>query len=251
MTCITRQHVGKHTYLYESTSYRDELGRPRNKKVRIGKLDLETGEPIYDPEYLARKDSTGNTDFIGPKNESSCGKLSGQQKELIHEALDSTKAYGVYHLFNELSKEVNLIETIKKSFPILYKEIFTLACFLIESQDPCMYCGQWITQHYTMQGISSMDSQRISNLLSEMTMSERDRFYDNWNKNINNSDFVALDITSISSYSELIEGVDWGYNRDGEKLPQINLCILFGEECQYPIFLKTYNAIAHLDCRTV
>ena len=241
MTCITRQHVGKHTYLYESTSYRDELGRPRNKKVRIGKLDLETGEPIYDPEYLARKDSAGNTDFIGPKDESSCGKLSGQQKELIHEALDSTKSYGVYHLFNELSKEVNLIETIKKSFPSLYKEIFTLACFLIESQDPCMYCGQWITQHYTMQGVSSMDSQRISNLLSEMTMSERDRFYDNWNKNINNSDFVALDITSISSYSELIEGVDWGYNRDGEKLPQINLCILFGEGCQYPIFLKTYN----------
>ena len=62
-----------------------------------------------------------------------------------------------------------------------------------------MYCGQWVTQHYTIQGVSSMDSQRISNLLSEMTMSERDRFYDNWNKNINNSDFVALDITLISS----------------------------------------------------
>ncbi len=241
MTCITKQHVGKHTYLYESTSYRDELGRPRNKKVRIGKLDLETGEPIYDPEYLARKGSTCNTGSTSSKDESSCGKLSGEQKELIHEALDSTKSYGVYHLFNELSKEVNLIETIKKSFPDLYKEIFTLACFLIESQDPCMYCGQWVTQHYTIQGVSSMDSQRISNLLSEMTMSERDRFYDNWNKNINNSDFVALDITSISSYSELIEGVDWGYNRDGEKLPQINLCILFGEGCQHPIFLKTYN----------
>jgi len=53
--------------------------------------------------------------------------------------------------------------------------------------------------------------------------------------------FAALDITSISSYSELIDGVDCGYNRDGEKIPQINLCVLFGEGCQYPIFLKTYN----------
>ncbi len=241
MTCITKQHVGKHTYLYESTSYRDELGRPRNRKVRIGKLDLETGEPIYDSEYLARKGNACNTASTSSKDESNCGKLSGEQKELIHEALDSTKSYGVYHLFNEISKEVNLIEIIKQSFPELYKEIFTLACFLIESQDPCMYCGQWVTQHYTMQGISSMDSQNISNMLSEMTMSERDKFYDKWNKNINNKDFVALDITSISSYSELIEGVDWGYNRDGEKLPQINLCILFGEGCQHPIFLKTYN----------
>ena len=255
VTCITKQHVGKHTYLYESTSFRDELGRPRNKKVRIGKLDLETGEPIYDPEYLARKDnacntgatsskredSSCNTDDVSLKDKSSCGKLTEDQKELLAKGLDSTKSYGVFHLFNELSKEVNLIETIKKSFPDLYKDIFTLACFLIESQDPCMYCGQWITEHYTMHGVSSMDSQRISILLSEMTMSERDSFYDNWNKNINNNDFVALDITSISSYSELIEGVDWGYNRDGEKLPQINLCILFGEGCQYPIFLKTYN----------
>ena len=32
MTSITKQHIGKYTYLYESTSYRDKQGRPRNKK---------------------------------------------------------------------------------------------------------------------------------------------------------------------------------------------------------------------------
>ena len=91
MTCITKQHVGKHTYLYESTSYRDELGRPRNKKVRIGKLDLETGEPIYDPEYLARRNSACNTDAASSKDEGSSGKLTDEQKELLAKGLDSTK----------------------------------------------------------------------------------------------------------------------------------------------------------------
>ena len=48
MTCITRQHVGKYTYLYESTSYVDELKRPRNTKIKIGKIDIKTGKPVVD-----------------------------------------------------------------------------------------------------------------------------------------------------------------------------------------------------------
>ena len=43
MACISRQNVGKYTYLYESVSFRDQNGRPRNKKVSIGKIDPVTG----------------------------------------------------------------------------------------------------------------------------------------------------------------------------------------------------------------
>jgi hypothetical protein len=32
MTCVTKQHVGKYTYYYESSSYRDEYGKVKNKK---------------------------------------------------------------------------------------------------------------------------------------------------------------------------------------------------------------------------
>ena len=59
-------------------------------------------------------------------------------------------------------------------------------------------------------------------------------------QNVQKTDYIALDITSISSYSELIESCEWGYNRDKEKLPQINLCLLFAEGCKYPIFFKDY-----------
>ena len=98
MTCITKQHVGKYTYLYESTSYRNEQGQPRNKKVRIGKLDPKTGEPVYDPEYLARKNQAEDTSCSSSANELDNGILSGEQKAIIEEALDSTKSFGVYCL---------------------------------------------------------------------------------------------------------------------------------------------------------
>jgi transposase len=52
---------------------------------------------------------------------------------------------------------------------------------------------------------------------------------------------MALDITSISSYSEFIGDVEWGYNRDNEQLPQVNVCMLFGEKSKLPIFQTTYS----------
>ena len=59
MTCISRQNVGKYTYLYESVSFRDQNGRPRNKKVSIGKIDPVTGMPVFKKEYLERMAAAG------------------------------------------------------------------------------------------------------------------------------------------------------------------------------------------------
>lgn len=47
-----------------------------------------------------------------------------------------------------------------------------------------------------------------------------------------------MDITSVSSYSELIDFVRWGYNRDGEKLPQINLLMLTGVTSHMPLYYR-------------
>ena len=48
-----------------------------------------------------------------------------------------------------------------------------------------------------------------------------------------------MDITSVSSYSELNEFVSYGYNRDKEKLPQINLLMVSGHTSHLPLFYRT------------
>lgn len=63
-------------------------------------------------------------------------------------------------------------------------------------------------------------------------------------------EYLALDITSESSYSELIEDVEWGYNRDHEQLPQVNLCMMVGETSRLPIHQTVY-AGSHKDVRTL
>ena len=238
MTCITRQHIGKYTYLYESTSYRDQQGQPRNKKVRIGKIDPETGETIYDASYLEREKSTNE---VGMANEKQKDKYhSDESSSSIEEILDCTKNFGSFYLFKALAREIGLLKLLKEIFPNEYKEIFILSCFLIETQEPLMYCNEWLSTTETFKDIRNLSSQFISKLLSRIAESDKINFFESWIKNISDSDYIALDITSISSYSELMDSCEWGYNRDKEKLPQINLCMLFGEECEFPVFFKDY-----------
>jgi transposase len=86
-----------------------------------------------------------------------------------------------------------------------------------------------------------MSSQRISDLLMMFDSSQRNCFYRSWYNLIREKEYIALDITSVSSYSEQIHSCEWGYNRDGENLPQINICMLFGEDSQLPVYQTVYN----------
>jgi transposase len=49
-------------------------------------------------------------------------------------------------------------------------------------------------------------------------------------------DYICYDITSVSSYSELNEYIKWGHNRDRDKLPQLNLAMLYGQKSALPVY---------------
>lgn len=51
-------------------------------------------------------------------------------------------------------------------------------------------------------------------------------------------EYWAYDSTSISSYSESLKQVKYSKNKDGEKLPQINLALIFGENSGLPFYYR-------------
>jgi transposase len=56
-----------------------------------------------------------------------------------------------------------------------------------------------------------------------------------------------LDITSLSSYSQQNAWVEWGYNRDGDNLQQINLGVLLGDKNKLSFFYQIYpDSIAYV-----
>ncbi len=53
------------------------------------------------------------------------------------------------------------------------------------------------------------------------------------------SEYLAYDISSISSYSELIRFVKYGKNKEHDGLPQINLALLYGESSRLPVYYRS------------
>ena len=231
MSSIVPVTVGKHTYLYESFSYRDAKGKPRNKRRTVGKLDPSTGRPIYKPEYVERMEKEGTP------IDASLLQTVFTTKEI---AGSSIRERGVFYLLHEIAVTCELLDALKESVPRHWQELFVLACYLVASGDPFMYCENWVKGTECL-SVGSMSSQRISELLSQVTYQERQRFYQTWSRLRREKEYLALDITSVSSYSQLIEEVEWGYNRDHEELPQINLCLLMGETSRLPVYQYLYS----------
>ena len=231
MSAIIKNKSGKYTYLYESTSYRDKNGNPRSKRVCIGRVDPITGEDVFYPEYIERTLGTDRQP-----------KFGGAEKLFSINDIKASRnrEYGVQYLFDHIAETTGLIDVAKMVLPNVYERVLALAYFMVASGEPALYCEDWLNRTDSIDS-GEMSSQKISELLLSISDSERMTFYEEWCKHRQEQEYFALDITSVSSYSELIGDVAWGYNRDKEKLPQINICMLVGEQSKLPIFSIVYN----------
>jgi hypothetical protein len=232
MAYLSYMKVGKYIYIYEVSGYRDSNGKPRNKKHPVGKVDPETGQEIFKPDFIPKLTQYGKSMPAQDNGRKETFSIRDLKTSVIRD-------YGATYFLNCIAQQIGLKEVLSSSCGHLSGEILTLAHYLICSEDPFAYCAHWIEGTET-EGGRSLSSQRISDLLHEITAAHRTDFFRMWSEYRQDREYLALDITSISSWSELIEDVEWGYNRDGEKLAQINLCMLMGETSGLPVFQTVY-----------
>jgi len=233
MSAIIKNKVGKHIYLYESESYRDKEGKVRNKRRIVGKIDPLSGRHVYKPEYIEEKGLEPTKDGANDKRLYTVNDI----KESV------IKEFGVFYLLNEIALQIGLTDILGKVMPGMWKEILNLAFYIVASGEPAMYCEDWLYKSECYQS-KELSSQRISELLATITYGERMSFFESWSEYRCEQEFIALDITSVSTYSELINDAQWGYNRDKEKLRQVNICMLLGEKSRLPILQVEYNGSA-------
>jgi len=245
MASITKQRVGKYTYFYESISYWDRLKkRPDNVKTCIGKLDLLTGEPVYKKAYLDKLVSEGKSIesmrlWDKPKESKAEVDDVAVSTSAAVLALDTVKDYGVGYFLTSIAEKIGLTDVLRGTFPDEWQHILCIACYLVASGKPLMYCRDWVESNEGFPGCD-MSGQRISELLAEIKCASRTSFYRSWYQVISENECIALDTTSVSSYSNQINAVEWGYNRDGEALPQVNVCLLYGEISKLPVYQTLY-----------
>lgn len=218
-----RKQANGSTYVYEVLDhYWDkEKQQARTKQVYLGKLDPQTGELI-------------------PKK-----SLGDQAAAALNPAVTArTTISGPALLLKQIDRSIGLSRELKKSSPEHWREILTLAWYCLATGSALSHAEVWC-QNHEVPSERRLSSQRISELLDAISEDERQRFFAGWGQSIVSRDYLCYDITSVSSYAEQNEYVRYGYNRDGEKLPQINLGLVYGQQSMLPVTYRHLPGSIH------
>jgi transposase len=252
------------TYIVESISlWNKSKQRPDTRKKYIGKIDKETGKVFFKQDFIdsykekfitikGQKIEVTNTininnDINTNKNNNSKNVLNIEQNfdnnstvQIKLEDVFNQKNFGLLYLLKSISSQIKLTDILNDIFKDQSDYIFMIISFLLSNPTSMNDCIFWIEEN-TNYNPKKFSSQRISELFSKITKSEINKFYKKWIQIVRENEFIALDITSISSYSSTIPEVEWGYNRNDEKLPQVNICLLYGEKTYLPMYQTIYS----------
>jgi len=223
---IVRQHDKRSgiTYAYESISHWDKKKKQsRAKRTLIGRIDNSTGEIVPTKGTNRPKEiPTPKTAKRGPAPNTET----------------SRKFYGATYLLDVLGQKLGLVSDLKQCFPQSYKQIISLAYYLIlESDSPLSRFSKWSSLHQHPYG-QDIPSQRSSELFALITEEDRYRFFKLQAARRTESEYWAYDITSISSYSECLKQIRYGLNKEQDHLAQLNLALVFGQESGLPFYYR-------------
>lgn len=197
-----------------------------------GKIYLYKVEGYWDKE---KKQARQKRVYLGPKN--------GRQKTPLKQAVSrlTTHNYGNIFFLKEQIKQLGLLELLQKIYPDNYNEILALAMYEVSEGTPSYLFPYWLEEQ-SLPEVKQLGSAGISALYERLGRDQksRDGFIKEWIKQQNPIEGVYYDITSISSYSTKIDFIEWGYNRDRESLPQINMGVVCDMKSGLPVYYRTH-----------
>ena len=213
------------TYAYETQYYWDkEKQQSRAKRVCVGKVDPVTNEIIPTRGRSKKKETPSNRPV------SKRGSRSFFETKHLY--------YGATYLFDKLADELGLVADLKLCFPDSYKKLLSIAYYLIlEDNNPLYRFEKWNHTHKHPYG-ADICSPRSSEFFSSITDEQINKFFRLQGKRRVEDEYWAYDSTSISSYSETLAQVQYGKNKEDDKLPQLNLLLVFGEESGLPFYYR-------------
>jgi transposase len=216
-----KKAVNGTVYVYLTIrAYRNSKGKPTSDEVSIGKKDTTTGMLIPNSNYF---------DYFPD---------SIPVKEAV--IVKDVKSYGNKYALMELSQSEGLVEILQNCFPQKWMQLLVCAFYMVCEGNVMMYLDDWLDVT-EVSPLKSVDSKRVSELFASISYSERLHFFSEWVSHRSEQEYIAYDVTSISTYSKGIDFAEWGYNRDGEALAQLNLGMYYGVSSHLPVYYNVYS----------
>ena len=211
-----KRKMGDKIYLYYATAvYRNKKGQPTSDRVSIGRYDEESGMLIPNRNYY---------------------EIYLKQPAPLTTGVCSS---GMYMAFRGVSDKLGLTRILRQYFPENWEMMLTAAQYMLSEGNVMYYLRDYAESHKTSSS-TGVDDARISRMFSELRKEDMLLFFREWMKIKKSKEYVSYDVTSISSYGKKMKELEWGYNRDKEKLPQINMGMYYGEESGLPLYYRIY-----------
>lgn len=204
------------------------------QKIR-GKIYVYEAEGVWDKE---KKQARQKRKYLGVLNEKT-GEIDTPRKEKWSKRTQLTS--GVVLAAGKCAEETQLKATLQESFGEEGEKVFALATYCATEDSPMYLYDNWA---HSTEGMEphAMSSQAVSGFLHRLGENEaaRDQFWRKWANLHGKNRNLVFDITSISTYSTNLVLDEFGHNRDGESLPQINIGMLFSDRPGRPLGYRVY-----------
>jgi transposase len=185
-----------------------------------------------------KQQSRQKREYLGIWDEKRNVLIPKSPRDIIQ--ISTSKSFGDCYFFKKIVEQLKLEKLLKKHFKNS-NEILTLCFSKIKNCSSFNLSPVFLSDTCIddILNINLLKSQKISNLLESLS-EDKSSFFEDWIK-LNKSDNYFYDITSFSSYSEQINELEYGYNRDKINLPQINFGMIVSKKNKLPIYYKKYS----------
>jgi len=212
------------------------LKQARQSRQHLGVLDAESGELLLSkavqqitPDIVALLAKSGIA-YHGRH-----APASGRQRKnalpsalRTHDVPSAVEDIGEMHALLHLCRDLGL----ERSLSVFAQDggaLLILAIWQVCTGDAQYLAESWLDTRVLPSGWAAADfsSPSLSALMERIGGNQTllDRFFRAWIAERAFPQAVIYDTTSISTYSEQLAEAEWGYNRDKESLPQINLAM--------------------------
>jgi transposase len=201
-----------------------------------GRVYAYEAENFWDPE---KKQSRQKRRYLGVWDEAS-GQIIPKTAE---RDVKTTKSLGPAYLLDSIGSKIQLRKKLSESFGKDGDFILAVAMSRLLHQTSLKNLHHVLEDTFLPEMYSlneSFSSQWLSNFLERLSTKEAamTSFY---NSLITAEDETLIfDITSLSSASRNIDWLEWGYNRDGLDLPQVNIGLVLSLNNHLPLYFKLF-----------
>jgi transposase len=224
------RRTGRYKYVYKvHRIFRCKNGQPTNTRISIGRFEEKSGKLIPNENYWKYYGINQSIDIV-----------TNSAETVVFEDFGRIKSVGCSFLAEKLLSNSGVEKVITDIFGIARSRLIIIAAtHMLINGNVFEHVSDWCEENVL--GKAFLTSSTSSSLFASITRDERMNFFKAWiGLNQSDKDYYAYDVTSFSTYAKGINDAEFGYNRDGEDLPQINLGCYFNQTRSLPMFYITY-----------